>query len=150
MGLDAFLAYLHFISIFILFAYLSIEVVALKGTLDAASIRRLGRTDLFYFGSAMLVLFTGFLRLVFGTKGPDFYLSWWPIYAKIGTFLLVAVISVAPTLAFVRWRRMADHDPAWKVPPEEQKKMLRLVLVEVHLAALIPAFAVIMSRGLLR
>jgi len=150
MGLDALLAYLHFMAIFILFAYLSIEVVALKGALDAAAIRRLGRTDLFYFGSAMLVLFTGFLRLVFGAKGPDYYLSWWPVYAKIGMFVLIAVISIVPTLAFIRWRRMVEHDPAWQVPPAEQKKMLRLVLLEVHLAALIPAFAVIMSRGLLR
>ena len=45
-------------------------------------------------------------------------------------------------------RRMLDHDPAWQVPEAEQRKMRRFVMIEVHLTALIPIFAVIMSRGL--
>ena len=150
MWLDAVLAYIHFIAIFVLFAYLAVEVVTLKGTLDAATIRRLGRTDLFYFGAAILVLASGFLRLAFGAKGAEYYLAWWPIYAKIATFVVIAVISLVPTLAFIRWRRMLERDPAWQVPAAEQRKMLRFVMIEVHLAALIPIFAVIMARGLAR
>lgn len=148
MWLDALLAYLHFISIFILFAYLIAEAVAIKGALDAEAIRRLARSDIIYFGAAMAVLVTGMLRLGFGAKGADYYLSWWPIYAKLGTFVLIAVISITPTLAFLRWKRAVGSDPSWKVPPDEQRKMRRLIAVELHLAALIPVFAVIMARGL--
>ncbi len=150
MALDAFLAYLHFAAIFVLFGYLITEAVFIKGTLTADTIHRLGRIDIIYFGAAMAVLATGFLRLVFGAKGADYYLSYWPIYAKLGTFIVIAVISVTPTLTFIRWRRMLERDPAWQVPPEEQRRMRRYVMIELHLAALIPAFAVIMSRGLLR
>lgn len=150
LWIDALLAYLHFTAIFILFAFLSVEVVLIRGTLDAVAIRLIGRTDLWYFGSAIAVLATGFLRLVFGVKGPDFYLQSWPIYVKIGLFIVIAVISVIPTLTFIRWRRFLDHDPAWQVPPKERSRMRRLIMIEVHLAALIPVFAVIMSRGLLR
>jgi putative membrane protein len=67
---------------------------------------------------------------------------------KIGLFVVVAVMSVIPTLAFIRWRRYLDHDPAWQVPPVEKSRMRRIIMIEVHLAALIPVFAVIMSRGL--
>lgn len=148
MWLDAALAYLHFIAIFALFAYLIAEMLAIRAPLDAAAIQRLGRIDIFYFGAAMAVLGTGLLRLVFGAKGSEYYLSWWPIYAKVGTFVVIAVISIVPTLAFIRWRKMLDRDPAWQVPPEELRKMRRLITVELHLAALIPVFAVIMSRGL--
>jgi len=148
MALDAALAYLHFSAIFVLFGYLIAEAVLLRGTLTPEMVRRLGRIDLIYFGAAMAVLATGILRLVFGAKGADYYLSWWPIYAKIGTFVVIALVSVVPTLAFIRWRRMLDHDAAWQVPAAEQKKMRRLVMVELHLAALIPAFAVVMARGL--
>jgi putative membrane protein len=148
MALDAFLAYLHFMSIFVLFAYLVVEVVTLKGELDAAAIRNLARSDLFYFGAAMAVLATGMLRLSLGAKGADYYLSWWPIYAKIGTFVLIGVMSVIPTMAFIRWKNAVARDPAWKVPPEEQRRMRRFVMIELHLAALIPVFAVIMARGL--
>ena len=148
MWIDAILAYLHFIAIFILFGYLIAESLMLKVPLDAAAIRKLGRIDLLYAGAAAAVLVTGFLRLVYGAKGPDFYLQSWPVYVKIGLFLLVAVISVTPTLAYVRWRRYLDHDAAWQVPSEEQRRMRRLVMIELHLAGMIPVFAVIMSRGL--
>jgi putative membrane protein len=148
MWLDATLAYLHFTAIFVLFAFLSIELVMLKGEHTAAAIRQLGRMDLWYFGAAMAVLASGFARLVMGAKGADFYLSSWPIYVKIGLFVGVAVISVTPTLRFIQWRRQVEHDAAWRVPEAEQRRMRRLVLLEVHLAALIPIFAVMMARGL--
>lgn len=148
MWIDALLAYLHFTAIFILFAFLTVEAVLMRGTLDAAAIRLLGRIDLWYFGAAIAVLVTGLLRLVFGAKGADFYLGAWPIYVKIALFVAVGILSVAPTLAFIRWRRHLDHDPAWQVPPAERQRMRRLVMIEVHLAALIPVFAVIMARGL--
>jgi putative membrane protein len=57
-------------------------------------------------------------------------------------------MSVYPTLAFVRWRRALDHDPAWQVPAAEHRRMRALVMAEVHLAAVIPVFAVIMARGI--
>jgi len=146
--LDAILAYLHFTAVFVLFAFLSIELVLLKGELTAAVIRQLGRMDLWYFGAAILVLVTGFSRLVFGAKGPDFYLGSWPVYVKIALFVVVAVMSVVPTLRFILWRRMLDHDAGWRVPPGEQRGMRRMVLIELHLAAAIPMVAVIMARGL--
>lgn len=148
MILDAVLAYLHFIAIFMLFAFMTAQAMMLRQPLDAPRIRLLGRIDLWYFGSATAALLTGFLRLGLGAKGADFYLSSWPIYVKIALFVVVGVISVSPTLAFVRWRRSLDHDAAWLPAPEEQKRFRRLVMVQLHLAALIPAVAVLMSRGL--
>jgi putative membrane protein len=148
MILDAALAYFHFIAIFLLFSSLVTQAVLLRRAPDAAGIRLLGRIDLFYLGAALAVLVTGFLRLVLGAKGADFYLASWPIYVKIALFLLIGVISVSPTLAFIRWRRYADHDAGWQVPPAEHAKARKLVVLEVHLAALIPVFAVIMARGL--
>jgi putative membrane protein len=147
MVLDAILAYLHFSAIFILFAFLSVELVMLRDPLDAASIRKLARIDLWYFGAAMAVLLTGFLRLGLGAKGADFYMGSWPFYVKIALFLAVGFISINPTMSFIRWRRALD-DGAWKLPGDEQRRVRRLVMIEVHLAALIPLFAVIMARGL--
>jgi putative membrane protein len=148
MWTDAILAYLHFTAIFILFAFLTVEIVLIRGALDANAIRLLGRVDLWYFGAAIAVLVTGFLRLVAGAKGADFYLESWPIYAKLGLFLVVAALSVLPTLTFIRWRRALDHDANWKVPDEERARTRRLIMIEVHLASLIPIFAVMMARGL--
>jgi putative membrane protein len=148
MWLDAALAYLHFVAIFTLFAFLTVQAVLLKQPLDERIVRLVGRMDLWYAGSAVAVLATGFLRAGLGAKGGDFYFNAWPIYVKILMFLAVGVISIYPTLAFIRWRRAYDHDRAWQVPAGEHARMRRLVMIEVHLAALIPVVAVIMARGL--
>jgi putative membrane protein len=150
MWLDAALAYLHFISIFLLFSFLAVEVVLIRRPLDLDLVRLIGRMDLWYFGAAAAVLASGVLRLALGAKGPEFYLSGWPIYAKLAIFLAVGLMSVAPTLAFIRWRREMEHDPAWRIPPDEQRRVRRRVMVEIHLLALVPLVAVIMSRGLAR
>lgn len=148
MWLDAFLAYLHFTAIFLVFSFLVVETMMMRGALDAPAVRILGRVDLWFFGSAIAALATGFMRLVWGAKGPDFYLSSWPLYVKLALFVAVGIVSVGPTLRFIRWRRMFERDPAWKVPDAERRLVRRLVMVEVHLAAFIPLAAVIMSRGL--
>lgn len=148
MWLDAGLAYLHFIAIFTLFAFMSVQLVLVKGALDARVVRTLGRMDLWYFGSAIVVLATGFLRATLGAKGPDFYFNAWPVYAKIALFITVGVLSVKPTLMFVAWRRAYERDATWQVPAAEQATVRRILLAQIHVAALIPVFAVIMSRGL--
>jgi putative membrane protein len=148
MVLDAVLAYLHFIAIFILFAFLTTQAILIRAPLDERAIRLIGRADLWYGAASMLVLLTGFLRLGLGAKGADFYLNSWPIYVKVGLFLAVGLMSIYPTLAYIRWRRALDHDPKWRVPEDEHRRMRKIVMAEIHLAALIPVFAVIMSRGL--
>ena len=148
MWLDALLAYLHFTAIFLLFAFLTVQIILIRQPLDMRTVRLLGRMDIWYFSSAMAALVTGFLRATVGAKGADFYFNAWPIYVKIGLFLAVGLISVKPTMTFIRWKRMYERDAAWQVPAGEQTAMRKLVMIEVHLAALIPVFAVIMSRGL--
>lgn len=148
MALDAFLAYLHYTAIFVLFAFMTVEVILVRGALDLEHVLLLGRYDIWYFGAAGAALATGFLRLGLGAKGASFYTDHWPLYVKIGLFVVVGLISVKPTLAFIHWRRMMEKDPAWRVPEAERRAIRRLLMLEVHLAALIPVFAVVMARGL--
>lgn len=147
MWLDALLAYLHYTAIFFLVGFLAAEMVLVRGALDARAVRLLGKVDVAYFLSAIAVLVTGGLRLVWGNKGPDFYVEGWPFYAKVGLFVLVGVVSVQPTLAFIKWRRMLERDARWQVPEAERARVRRTLLVQVHLAAMIPVFAVVMARG---
>ena len=148
MWLDALLAYLHFTSIFFLVGFLAVEMLLIRGPLDVRAIRRLGKFDIAYFVSAMAVLATGFLRLALGAKGATFYVDHWPFYVKLALFLAVGFVSIQPTLAFIRWRRMLERDAAWQVPEPERLRARRAILLEVHLAGMIPVFAVVMSRGL--
>jgi putative membrane protein len=148
MVVDAVLAYLHFTAIFVLFAFMTVEVMLMRGALDHPAVRLLGRVDLWYFGSAIAALITGLLRLGLGARGADFYLSSWPIYVKIGLFFAVALVSIPPTMTFMRWRKGFEQDAAFRIGDEERRRVRRYLMIEVHLAALIPLFAVIMARGL--
>ena len=107
MWLDAVLAYLHFTAVFVLFAFLTVEVVLARASLDAAAVRLLRRVDLWYFGAAMVTLATGLSRAIWGAKGWAFYAGDWVLHAKVTAFLAVAALSIPPTLAIRRWWRLA-------------------------------------------
>ena len=126
-----------FRAIILLFAFLTTQAILIRGPLDVRTVGLIGRTDLWYFGSAFAVLVTGFLRATLGAKGPDFYFNSWPIYAKLALFVAVGVISVKPTMAFIQWRRELDKDASWQVPADERARVRKLLMIEVHLAALI-------------
>ena len=148
MWLDAFLAYLHFMAIFGLFATLMYEVILLKvGTADL-DIETLALTDRKFGIQAGIVLVTGALRAFFGAKGAAFYMHNPVFHLKIGLFVLAALISIVPTIAFLRWRKARRADASWRVPEAEWQRARKLVRLEMVIIALIPLAAVIMSRGL--
>jgi len=148
MWLDAALAYLHYAAIFTLFAFLTVQAMLLRKPLDRPTVQLLGRADIWAAAAAGATLLTGFLRAGLGAKGGDFYFNAWPIYVKIALFLMVGLMSIKPTLAYIRWRKAYEADAGFTVPIAEHATMRKVVMAEVHLAALIPIFAVIMARGL--
>ena len=148
MWLDAFLAYLHFTAVFVLFSFLAVEVYLVRLRLDATTIRQLARVDAWYAGSALVVLATGLGRVFWGAKGASFYLGDWVFYAKVAMFLAVGLASIKPTLVFLRWRRSFEADSAYTVPDAERNAMRGWLMIEIHLVSIIPVFAVVMARGL--
>jgi putative membrane protein len=63
-------------------------------------------------------------------------------WAKIGTFVMIGLLSIPPTPAFIRWRRTSA------LPTDEAvSKVRRYLWMEMVLFALLPAFAVAMARG---
>ena len=61
---------------------------------------------------------------------------------------MIGLVSIPPTLQFIRWARAFRRDPAYMVPAAELERARRFVLIELHLLALLPLFAVMMSRHL--
>ena len=150
MWLDAALAYLHYTAVFVLFAFLTVEVMLARGELDARAVGVLARVDLWYVGAAIVALVTGFARAIWGAKGWAFYAGDWVFHVKVTMFLVVAALSVPATVAIHRSRRRATADPGFVVAEAERRRLRRYLMWEVHVAALIPIFAVVMARGLSR
>jgi len=145
---DAILAYLHFAAIFTLIWFLAKEWTLLRVGFANVDIERLASADAGFGIAAGSVLVTGALRAAFGIKGWAFYAHNPAFHVKVGLFVLVGLISIAPTIRFLRWRKARRSDAAFRVSEMEWKSARRLVMIELHLVALIPLAAVIMSRGL--
>jgi len=148
MLLDATLAFLHFTAILLVAGFLVAEAMLLRGDLGARDISALVRSDIGFAASAVLALATGLARVFFGAKGAAFYADDPLFWAKLGLFLAIGLISIRPTLAFLRWRRAARDAAGFSVPAAETKSARRTVLVELHLLALLPLAAVLMARGI--
>jgi putative membrane protein len=132
----------HHLLIFALFGVLAAELVLVRPALDRAAIERTARIDLWYGATAGAIVVVGFTRAVFAAKGWSYYEHNAFFWAKMATFVLVALLSVPPTMRYLRWRRRAT------VPSAAEVALVRRFLwAEVALFALLPVFAAAMARG---
>ena len=145
---DAALSFLHFLFAFLLAGALVAEAFVLRLPVNGQVVRLLLRIDLFYGISAVGVILAGLSRVFWGAKGAAYYVAEPFFWAKMAAFAAVALISIAPTRAFMRWNKSAGGDAAFAVDEAGVKKVRRLVMIELHMFVLIPLFAVLMARGL--
>ena len=142
LDLDLVLAILHHLFVFALFAVLFAEFVTVRHGMDVL---------------AALILITGFSRAILAApyqasitwtrvaalaKGWEYYAHNAFFWAKIGTFVVIGLLSIPPTVAFLRWRRKGIS------PTDAAVAKVRPYLwIQMALFALLPAFAAAMARG---
>ena len=140
-------AYLHYLAIVLIAGFLVAEIVVCRPSLDAERVRLLPRLDIVFFAGALLALATGLLRLFYYAKGVGFYLPNPFFIVKMALYVVIASLSIKPTMAFLRWRRRLDASGALP-PAAEIASARRLIHIEVALLALMPLMAVLMARGI--
>jgi putative membrane protein len=141
------LSWLHFVFAFILVGALAAEAFILRLPVDGRVARLLLRVDMFYGVSAVLLILAGVSRVLWGEKGWEYYQAQPFFWAKMATFAVIGILSIAPTRAFMRWVKAYNADAGFAPPEAEVKKVRRLVTIEVHLIALLLLFATLMARG---
>ncbi|MDO4681311.1 MAG: DUF2214 family protein [Lautropia sp.] len=147
MFLESILAFLHLSAILMMVVFVTSEAALCRTEwLNADVLKRLARVDVLYGLSALCVLLTGFVRMVWGAKGFDWYLAQPMLHAKITFFVLMAVIAVPASIAIRRWARVWDR--TGQLPPSRDvRKIRRLIMIGSHLMMVIPLFAVFLARG---
>jgi putative membrane protein len=148
MLIDAILAWLHFVFAFLLVSVLVAEAFILRLPVDARVARLLVRVDAFYGASAVLLILAGVSRVVWGAKGWGYYQGEPFFWAKMATFAVIGLLSIRPTMTYLRWLRDAGRSQAFAAPEAEVKSTRRYVMGEVHLIAVLLLFAVLMARGI--
>ena len=147
MTLEALLAYAHLLAILTMVVFLASEAALCRVEwLNAAVVERLGKVDMVYGIAAGAVLVTGLARVFLGSKGAAFYAHNPLLYVKLVMFLVIGLVSIKPTLMFVRWRRTLRASGALP-DAAEVRKARRLVMVQAHILPFIPLVAVFLARG---
>jgi putative membrane protein len=141
-------AFLHHLAAFALLSALVVEYVLVKEELSAWSAAKILRADLVFGISAGILLAAGLVRVFYTEKGADYYFHNAAFLAKLSLFVLVGLLSIYPTLKFLRWR---PELRAGRVPALDAETRLRLRVVvhaEMTGVALIILCGVLMARGM--
>jgi tyrosine decarboxylase/aspartate 1-decarboxylase len=138
-------AYGHFLGIMTLMATLLAEHVTLQPHMTRLHLQRLVMIDLLYGIAAGLVLITGLLRFAYFGKGMFFYLGNPLFHVKVGLFVLVALLSIYPTVQFLSWRKLLKqgHVPVVDLP--RSTRLRYLIRLELGLLLIIPLLAVLIE-----
>ncbi|OHP30427.1 MULTISPECIES: DUF2214 family protein [Pseudomonas] len=144
---QAIVAYLHYLSIFLLFALLVLQHRLLRLPLDLERARSLAAIDRGYGLCALAVLASGLARVLWYGKGLDYYLHNGLFHAKVGLFVLAALVSLLPTVAFLSWRGALTAGEVPAVTPARGRRVVLAVRLQLLLLLVIPLLATLMARG---
>ena len=144
----AFIAFLHHLFAFTLTACLVYEFVAYHRNLTLAEARRIQRVDLVYGISAGLLLIIGLLRVFFFEKGVNFYIQSPFFWVKMIAFALVALLSIDPTIRYIRWYKTLSRNEMPGISDAEYKRTRLLLCLEITGIAIILLAAPMMARGI--
>ena len=148
MVTTALMAFLHHVLAFTLTACLVYEFIAYRKDMGIAEIRRIQRADLVYGISAGLLVLVGLLRVFFFEKGVNFYINNPFFWVKMITFLLVGLLSIDPTIRYIRWNRTLRQGGLPEISEPEYRRTRLLLWLEVIGIAIILLAAPMMARGI--
>lgn len=139
---EVIITYFHYISFIVLFAALVMEHMLFKPTVDSHTAKRLASVDAIVGISAAIVLLTGLLKVFMVGKPAAYYMHTWIFHVKLTVFVVVALLSIFPTIKFIQNRNTPEGSNA--TYPAVIKHILRL---EMALFLLLPLLGVLMARG---
>jgi len=144
---DLHFAMAHHLLVFALAGILAFEIGAIRDGMMGKDALPLARVDMWYGILAGAIIVVGFSRAVFAAKGWAYYSTNLFFWAKIAAFAVVGLLSIIPTVKFIRWRRATRADPAFAPPAQEVAGVRRILWIEAAVFAFIPLFAAAMARG---
>jgi putative membrane protein len=140
-------AFLHHLAAFTLVATLAIEFVLIRQELTLANARRLTITDIIFGASAGVLLIVGLLRVFLFEKGASYYFTSHAFLAKFALFVIIGLISIVPTVEFLRWRKSIQAGQAPAVSAQKFLVLRRIIHWELAGVVLILLFAAMMAKG---
>ena len=140
-------AFLHFLAVFGIFAAIFLEWQTMSPAPSHAEATRIQRSDRWYGILAGVVLVVGFLRVYYFEKGKDFYVANPWFHAKLTLFLVIGLLSIYPTVRFIKWRAQTKQGLAPAVTATEYRRIIAVLRAELVLLLAMAVCASLMARG---
>jgi putative membrane protein len=140
-------AFIHHAAAFLVVAALMVELVVLKGDLTPTAARSVLRMDAAYGIAALVLLVVGTLRVFYTEKGAAYYFASGSFLTKLTLFIIVGLLSIYPTMTFLRWRKALREGRAPDLDAGTRRKVRMLIHIELTLLFVIMLMAAMMARG---
>jgi putative membrane protein len=125
-----------------------VELVVLKSELTTTSARSVLRMDMMYGIAALVLLVAGFVRVFHTEKGAAYYFASGPFLVKLTLFIVVALLSIYPTLKFMAWRKALREQRVPDFDAATRRRVRMLIHLELTLLFVIMLMAIMMARGI--
>jgi putative membrane protein len=142
-----FVAFLHHAAAFTLVAALAIELVLMRGELTPARARQILRADALFGIAAGIVLVVGLARVFYFEKGAAYYFHNVAFIAKLALFVLVGLLSIYPTVQFLRWRPVLRNGQAPALADDTRRRIRSVIHLELTGVVLLLLCAALMAKG---
>jgi putative membrane protein len=145
---SALMAFLHHLAAFTVVAALVAEVVLFKLPLTIVQARRVQRADQIFGAAAGILLIVGLLRVFYFEKGAGYYFTNAFFLTKFTLFIVAALISIYPTVLFIRWNKTLKQGEVPAIAPETITRTRMCMMLELTAIVGILLCAPFMARGL--
>ncbi|WP_163834025.1 DUF2214 family protein [Spartinivicinus ruber] len=135
--------YIHLLATLLLFSTCVAEHLLLSDRMQRVEIKRLAIIDAIFGVSALVVLLSGLVLVLWLGKPTDYYLANWLFHLKVTVFIVVALLTIYPTIYFIKTRKAGNLTDMVE-PPKTIKMMIRVELLGI---IILPLLGVMMANG---
>ena len=143
---DLLLAIAHHFLIFSLVGILAAELSLCRPGVSGGALARLAKVNGSYGIIASLIIVVGVCRVIYGVKGAQYYLHNPWFWSKMAAIVVVALLSIFPTIAILRWRKSAGNEPGFFPAERSIASVRRYLMAELGFLAVVIVCAATMAR----
>lgn len=141
-------AFLHFVCAFGIVGVLAFEWLTFSRSPTLQDARRLAAADRWYglFAGALLVV--GGIRAASFEKGWAYYAGNGVFHLKLTLFLVMGLLSIYPTIRFIRWRPDLQAGRAPQMSESQYRLVARCLAAQMLLLLVLLLAASLMAHGI--
>lgn len=135
--------YVHFIAVFAIVGAIFSQQFLISKSMSRLEIKRIAKVDAIYGLGALLALVAGLTLWFWVGKPAMIYTRNWLFHSKLTLFIILGILSIYPTIFFLKNRKGQDLDTYIEVP----RSVILLLRLELIILIIIPALASFSSLG---